>query len=214
MRTFIAMDVKDEGSIVNMLAVQREFLSLGFNAKPVSKEQLHFTLLFLGEVDPIILERVKERLSTIAFEPVKVAYKGIGVFPSIKHPRIIWVGVDPDAASRLTDIAREVEDRLKPLGFKSDKQFTPHITLLRVKEGGGSSSSSNNKNSMMIRARSRTTGTSARSMGDTLATTIRRYNDTCFGSDILDEIKLKKSELRQEGPVYTDIFSIKALNDG
>ncbi|MEM0367546.1 MAG: hypothetical protein QW383_03475, partial [Candidatus Nitrosocaldus sp.] len=61
---------------------------------------------------------------------------------------------------------------------------------------------------------SRTTGTSARSMGDTLATTIRRYNDTCFGSDILDEIKLKKSELRQEGPVYTDIFSIKALHDG
>jgi 2'-5' RNA ligase len=51
MRVFIAMDVKDEGSIANMLKVQREFMSLGLNAKPVSKEQLHFTLLFLGEID-------------------------------------------------------------------------------------------------------------------------------------------------------------------
>ncbi len=198
MRTFIAMDVKDEDSIGSMLTVQREFLSLGLDARPVSKEQLHFTLLFLGEIDSIMLERVKERLSSMVFEPVSVAYKGIGVFPSIKHPRIIWVGVDPNAASRLTGIAREVEDRLKPLGFKSDKQFTPHITLLRVKEGS----------SMLMRARRSITG---ESIGEIISTTIRRYGDRYFGHDILDEIKVKKSDLRQEGPVYTDMFSIKGI---
>ncbi|MFN4337172.1 MAG: RNA 2',3'-cyclic phosphodiesterase [Candidatus Nitrosocaldus sp.] len=198
MRTFIAMDVKDEGSIGNMLMVQREFLSLGLDAKPVSKEQLHFTLLFLGEIDSIMLERIKERLSSIVFEPVNVAYKGIGVFPNIKHPRIIWVGVDPNAASKLVEIAREVEDRLKPLGFKSDKQFTPHITLLRVKEG-----------SITGTRRSGTTGEST--MGEIIATTIRRYGDRYFGHDILDEIKVKRSDLRQEGPVYTDMFSVKGI---
>lgn len=199
MRVFIAMDVKDEGSIGNMLAVQREFLSLGLDVKPVSKEQLHFTLLFLGEIDPSILERVKERLSSIRFEPVSVVYKGMGVFPSVKHPRVIWVGVDPNSASRLGEIARDVEDRLRPLGFRSDKQFTPHITLLRVKEG-------------IIRSRAKATGASM-GVSDTLATTISRHNDAYFGHDTLDEIKVKRSDLRQEGPIYTDIFSIKALHN-
>ncbi|SPC34913.1 RNA 2',3'-cyclic phosphodiesterase [Candidatus Nitrosocaldus islandicus] len=195
MRVFIAMDVKDEGSIANMLKVQREFMSLGLNAKPVSKEQLHFTLLFLGEIDSIMLERVKERLSNMIFEPVNVVYRGVGAFPSMKHPRIIWVGVDPNTTSKLTDIARGVEDRLKPLGFKSDKQFTPHITLLRVKEG--------NSNRTRSR-RSEDVG------GDALATAIGKHSSTYFGSDTLDEIKVKKSDLMREGPVYTDMFSIKA----
>ncbi|MEM3093104.1 MAG: RNA 2',3'-cyclic phosphodiesterase [Candidatus Nitrosocaldus sp.] len=194
MRVFIAMDVKDEGSIANMLKVQREFMSLGLNVKPVSKEQLHFTLLFLGEIDSSMLERVKERLSDMIFEPVNVVYRGVGAFPSIKHPRIIWVGVDPNTRSKLTDIAKEVEDRLKPLGFKSDKQFTPHITILRVKEGNNN------------RARSRASVGSS----DALATTIDKHSTTYFGSDTLDEIKVKKSDLMREGPVYTDMFSINA----
>jgi 2'-5' RNA ligase len=129
------------------------------------------------------------------FEPVNVVYRGVGAFPSMKHPRIIWVGVDPNTTSKLTDIARGVEDRLKPLGFKSDKQFTPHITLLRVKEG--------NSNRTRSR-RSEDVG------GDALATAIGKHSSTYFGSDTLDEIKVKKSDLMREGPVYTDMFSIKA----
>lgn len=194
MRVFIAMDVKDEGSIANMLKVQREFTNLVLNAKPVSKEQLHFTLLFLGEIDSSMLERVKERLSKMIFEPVNVVYRGVGAFPSMRHPRIIWVGVDPNTTSKLIDIARGVEDRLEPLGFKSDKQFTPHITLLRVKEGNSSRRS----------RRSEDLG------GDALATAICKHSSTYFGSDTLDEIKVKKSDLMREGPIYTDMFSIKA----
>ncbi|MCS7142030.1 MAG: RNA 2',3'-cyclic phosphodiesterase [Candidatus Nitrosocaldus sp.] len=196
MRVFVAMDVRDEGSIGRMLEVQREFISLGLDAKPVSRGQLHFTLLFLGEIDPSMLEGIKDRLSSMAFEPVNVAYRGVGVFPNMKHPRVIWVGVDQDSASRLVEVARGVEDRLKPMGFRSDKQFTPHITLLRVRDGGMGGGG----------------GRSRRSVLDALTATINRHSNSYFGSDVLDEIKVKRSELRSEGPVYTDIFSVKACH--
>ncbi len=179
MRTFVAVEVASQEAIRNMVEFQRLLLGAGLGAKPVAATHLHFTLIFLDEVSEAMLESVKAKLADMRFEPIEVTYRGVGAFPNSKRPRIIWVGVDDVSAQKLVSLAKEVESRLNSLGFRSDKPFTPHITLFRVKNG--------------LRD------------GKDLA----EHKDRIFGRDLLREVKVKKSELTPTGPVYSDLFVIR-----
>jgi 2'-5' RNA ligase len=132
MRTFVAVEVSNKETVQNMIEFQKTLIQTGLKAKPVSSNQLHFTLMFLGEINEAMLQSIKEKLADIRFEPIDVTYTGIGVFPSNKFVRVIWIGVDSDSGSKLINLAKQVETRLNTLGFRSDKPFTPHITLFRV----------------------------------------------------------------------------------
>jgi 2'-5' RNA ligase len=37
---------------------------------------------------------------------------------------------------------------------------------------------------------------------------LRKYNDISFGSDLIDRIHIKKSQLTQSGPIYSVIFTV------
>jgi len=163
-----------------MLEFQKMLLSAGLKAKPVGADQLHFTLMFLGEISEPMLDSIKSKLVDTNFDPVQVTYQDVGAFPSFKSPRVIWIGVDDIAALRLKRLAREIEVRLSTLGFRSDKEFAPHITLFRVKDR-------------------------MKNAGDFM-----EYKDRIFGSDLLSEVKVKKSDLTPSCPVYTDLFVIKS----
>jgi 2'-5' RNA ligase len=125
-----------------------------------------------------MLESIKSKLSDIKFEPMQVTYTGIGVFPNSKFVRVIWIGVDDDSASKLINLAKEVESRLNTLGFKSDKPFKPHITLFRVKD--------------KIRN----------------FDAVTNFKDRKFGTDTLSIVKVKKSDLTPSGPIYSDLFAV------
>lgn len=178
MRTFVAVEVENRESIQNMLAFQKTLLEAGLRAKPVGVNQLHFTLMFLGEVNDVMLASVKEKLADLKFDPIDVTYTGVGVFPNPKFARVVWIGVDNSSAPKLINLAKEVESRLSTLGFRSDKPFTPHITLFRVKE--------------KIRDFS----------------IIADVKDKTFGKDRVSVVKLKKSELTSAGPIYSDLFTV------
>lgn len=179
MRTFVAVEVASKDAINNMLEFQKTLLSAGLKAKPISSNQLHFTVMFLGEINGVMLDSIKSKLSDMKFDPLQVTYTGVGAFPSIKSPRIIWVGVDDASAPKLIQLAKDVETRLNSIGFKSDKPFTPHITLFRVKD-------------RIYDARN-----------------IMEHKERTFGNDLLNEVKVKKSDLTPSGPVYSDLFVIK-----
>ncbi len=132
MRLFIAIDVNDEHIKERIIKKQRDILN-NFNIKPIRPDQLHFTLMFLGEVSNVMLESIKSKLSEIRFEPMNVRYKYVGAFPTPKRARVIWIGVDEDSAKRLGRLAKSIESKLSSLGFKSDKEFGAHITILRAK---------------------------------------------------------------------------------
>ncbi len=132
MRLFVAIDINDPSIKERIIKKQSEILN-SFNIKPIKAEQLHFTLMFLGEVSNTMLESIKSKLSEIRFKPINVRYKYIGAFPDEKDARIIWIGVDDESAKRLKGLAVIVEEKLGTLGFKSDKPFVPHITILRAK---------------------------------------------------------------------------------
>ncbi len=126
MRTFIAIDppkdVKDE-----LLRVQKTLPDVRL------VKNFHLTLKFLGEITPEKAERVKNILTTIEFKPIKVSLSNIGVFPNMKKPRVIWVGLKPE--NELIELQKNIDEALKD-EFKKD-MFSPHLTLARVKFNKG-----------------------------------------------------------------------------
>jgi len=178
MRVFVAVEISNKEVISLISKFQSEF---NIKAKPVEPQNLHFTLQFLGEISEEILNKIRHVLKTVQFSSFKVNFKGIGAFPKIKFPRVIWIGTDDLGGDALIDLANKVEMVLSPLGFTSDKPFKSHITVFRIK----------NK------------------IGD-ISKEMEKFGTYEFGSQTITNFKLKQSVLTPQGPVYSDIEEIKA----
>lgn len=92
-------------------------------------ENLHLTLKFLGEVDPAQIARVKAALELASkkVNPFALTLGGLGVFPNLREPRILWMGVkSPD----LIRLQASIDEELAKVGFpREQRTFRPHITL-------------------------------------------------------------------------------------
>ena len=186
MRAFIAVDVSSDA----IVKLQKEIISTaGWNlkdVKPVESHNFHFTLIFLGEIrDGDDIDKIKEVMQKeLSFEPFTITYSGIGAFPNPGYARVIWVGVDSEGAQKLTSLANHVVSTMSQLGFKADKPFSAHMTLLRAK---GSPLIASNISS--------------------------QYHGRTFGSDRIDKVHLKKSELTPLGPIYSNVYTVEAKNE-
>lgn len=178
MRAFVAVEISNEEVINSITKFQSK---INIEAKPVKPQNLHFTLQFLGEISDDVSQKIKQALKTIEFSTFKINFKGLGAFPKIKFPRVVWIGTDEVGGNALVDLAKNVENVLTPLGFISDKPFKSHITVFRIK----------NK------------------IGD-ISKELEKYEKYDFGSQEISKIKLKQSVLTPQGPVYSDLEEIKA----
>ncbi len=100
----------------------------------VAPGNLHFTLHFLGEVEPAtaraVVERMAAPLDVAAFD---LSLSGLGTFPPSGPPRVIWLGV-AEGARELAAVHAEVGLRLDGLGLpRENRPFGAHLTLGRVK---------------------------------------------------------------------------------
>ena len=115
--------------------MQRELRSYAADVGWVAIPSIHLTLKFLGEVDPEIIPKLAESLqaaceSEFSFE---LRLRGLGCFPNLNNPRVIWCGIDGDLGP-LAQMNRTVENACSKFGFSpEDKAFKPHLTLGRVK---------------------------------------------------------------------------------
>jgi 2'-5' RNA ligase len=178
MRTFVAVEISNESTLNAIAKLQSD---LKIKAKPVSKENMHFTLLFLGEIPEDMAQKVMESLSTVSFNPIEMKLIDVGAFPDPKFPRVVWIGVDKDAAKGLVDLAVQVEEKLCPLGFKSDKPFKPHLTIFRIKNSS-----------------------------DDISQELNKFRLVEIGHETISELKFKKSILTPTGPIYSDLQVVKA----
>ena len=177
MRTFIAVEIHDDKVLNAIAKIQSDFK---IKATPVGKQNMHFTLLFLGEVTEEAVENVKKELSLISFKPIEVKFTHLGAFPNSRFPRVIWIGVDEEGAKQLIELASQVEKKLEPLGFRSDKPFKPHLTLFRI------------KNKVEI------------------SQTLEKFKEIDFGKEVITELKFKQSILTPNGPIYSDLQVVLA----
>lgn len=178
MRTFVAAEIQND-EVLNSIAKLQSDLKI--KARPVSKENMHFTLLFLGEIAEEIAPKIMEALESITFSPIQVSFGGVGAFPDPRFPRVIWIGVDETASQNLIKLATQVEEKLGPLGFKSDKPFKPHLTIFRIKN-----------------------------RIDDISKELDKLKTIQLGHDTISELKFKKSILTPSGPIYSDLQVVKA----
>jgi len=101
----------------------------------VRPEGIHITLKFFGEVAPEEVNRIGAAVAeeTRRFSPLEIIVRGLGVFPSPKRPRVIWLGTAGEV-DRLATLQGRLEEALQLLGFPAeDRAFRAHLTLGRVK---------------------------------------------------------------------------------
>jgi RNA 2',3'-cyclic 3'-phosphodiesterase len=134
-RAFIALELPP--SVISLLRRMQENLkSKGLRAKWVRPENIHLTLKFLGNINPGDIDKICGAMMDAAsdFMAVHLVARGVGIFPSIKRPRVIWVGLGGQL-QLLVNLQRALEDNLAALGFKKEtRPFKGHLTLGRFKK--------------------------------------------------------------------------------
>lgn len=178
MRSFVAVEISNQQVLDSIKKLQS---SLKIPAKPVEVQNMHFTLMFLGEISEEMAQKVQAQLKTIEFAPFDISFEDVGAFPRPKSPRVVWVGLDKEGGSKLSSLAKEVEEKLAPLGFHSDKAFKPHATIFRIKN-----------------------------RVDDITDELAKYSGAKFGIQRISELKFKKSVLTPSGPIYSDLEVIPA----
>ncbi len=111
----------------------------GFRVAWVPAANLHLTLKFLGSVGEELVEGVADACRQVAarHQPIEAKAVGLGAFPSLPKPHILWVGVEGPPA--LAALQRDVEAAMVELGFdREERAYHPHVTVGRVKEARGS----------------------------------------------------------------------------
>ena len=136
-RTFIAIDLP---APVHR-ALEKLTLDLRKSDAPVGwvrPESIHLTLKFLGNIPEELAGGIEPALAEAAraTAPFRLQPAGCGAFPSIKQPRVIWVGLQGDSEP-LAQLQRRVESAMIPFGFQpEDRPFRAHLTLGRIRGRG------------------------------------------------------------------------------
>ena len=134
LRTFLSVPVPREvSSKKNMLYSTLETVDGDINW--VKNAQIHLTLKFLGHTPESSINNVIDHVEKITpnIKPFDLEIDKTGCFPVPTRPRTLWLGVKGILDPLLT-MVESIETVLESLGFpRSDRDFSPHITLARIK---------------------------------------------------------------------------------
>jgi 2'-5' RNA ligase len=112
----------------------------GYRVAWVPAANLHLTLRFIGSVGEELVEGVTGACRRVAARHplIEARAVGVGAFPSVAKPGVLWAGVD--ASAPLSALQRDVEAAMVELGFdKEERAYHPHVTVGRIKESRGGS---------------------------------------------------------------------------
>jgi RNA 2',3'-cyclic 3'-phosphodiesterase len=133
-RTFIALPMQAQAQQA-VADIQARLKETHTDVKWESQDKFHITLVFLGNVEQSKLELLSTALAkSVQQVPCfTITYESIGAFPTLHHPRVVWIGIRPNQT--VLDLQADAEHICAGFGFpKEDRTFHPHITLGRVKE--------------------------------------------------------------------------------
>lgn len=181
-RAFIAIELP---SIIakSLEEIQNNLKDTANKITWVKPDNIHLTMKFLGNIETDKAHAIEKILKNIVSQISigKLSVKGVGAFPTINNPRVIWVGVEDD--KNLLNIYTQLEEGVASLGFKKEERpFKPHLTLGRIKFL---------KDKKGLKER------------------LEKLADIKFASFIVDSLILFKSELTPEGSLYTKLKEVK-----
>lgn len=178
-RCFVAIEIPE--TIQTLLtSAQEELRKFVRGVSWVKRENIHLTLRFLGDVTPNQISVIKYSIEQVTDtrSPFSMELGGIGAFPNLSRPRIIWAGVKI-GADEVGAIAREIDLRLSRRGYERDgKPFRPHLTLARLK---------------------------SRTNLKPLIDVFQQYDTISGARMMVKQVRIVQSQLRRGGAVYTPL---------
>jgi len=134
-RTFIAVELA--GGVIRRATELVDKLRVApVPVNWVRPEQMHLTLKFLGDVPDTQTPAICRVVAQVArqFEPFEIVFRGVGAFPSLEHPKVLWIGVQ-EGGQELKLLQAALDEALKnQLGYPREvRPFQPHLTVGRVK---------------------------------------------------------------------------------
>jgi len=181
-RAFVAIELPEKIKR-DIRKLQLAFASNGLDIRWVKAVNMHLTIKFLGDIEPPDVEAVGRVLSkTAASCPIfNLVPRGVGVFPNIRRPGIIWTGI-AGQTDALGAVHKSVNGGLNDIGFEADKRpYRGHLTLGRIK-------------TRMNQSR--------------LVTALRTHQGFVSETFPVERLVMFKSELHPAGPVYTKLYEI------
>lgn len=179
-RTFVAVKFPLPPALRPVL---RSLATMNRPVVPVSSDEMHVTLKFLGDTPNDLREAIQQRIAQAVADqpPFDLHAEGIGAFPNADRPSVLWAGLKPTAP--LVALAQRLENALEPLGFaRESRPFHPHLTLARIK------------------------GRPPRELFDLM----RDHATTNFGTVKIDAVEFFQSDLsRRDGSRYSVLASCK-----
>jgi len=183
LRSFLAIEIP-KVILENIEKLQKDLKSSHADIKWVDPEKIHLTVKFFGNIEESKIEPIIKSVESVTktFSPFKLSVKGIGGFPNLKSPRVIWIGViDEDGV--LAKFQAQLETHFEKIGFEAEQRdFRPHLTLGRMK---------------------------SLKRKDELINRIERFKDNDFGVFKVERVILFKSDLTKEGPIYTALKEVR-----
>ena len=185
LRAFIAVAIPDEVRTA-LVAQQAQLRKLGTRIGWVAPDNIHITLLFLGDIFGAQVRPLSAALDTVAaqYAPFELAVAGLGWFGPPHSPRVVWAGVS-DPAQKLVALQKQIEEQARALGLRTESRpFHPHLTLGRARPGGH----------VTLPA---------------LTRALKQAKNTIYGRCVVDNVRLLQSRLEVTGARYNLLHEAK-----
>ena len=184
LRAFIAVELPLEIRQTVCAATSTLRNEIGALVRWIPIENMHLTLKFLGDVSPSNMELLSQmlRAEMDLFNCFDLRLNGLGSFPNLKRPRVLYIGIQAPAA--LEALKRGIESASSRLGYGSEERgFSPHLTIGRVKQN--------------------VVATEQQAIRHALENT----KIDSLGTARVNSVELFKSDLKPTGSVYTRLYS-------
>jgi 2'-5' RNA ligase len=182
-RSFLAIELP-EPILRKIEEVEADLKAAHADVRWVNPEKIHLTLKFFGNIEGSRIDSIFKSIEepVRGTQPFSLKVQGVGAFPSMKSPRVIWMGL-VNGSQILTSLQKEIEAQLEKIGFQpEDRPFRPHLTLGRVKSSLGKSD---------------------------LVGRMEKHKEGEFGDFEVERVILFKSDLKPSGPIYTTLRELR-----
>ena len=187
-RTFIGVAVnKSIRNSAIRCAARLESSKAGYNW--LAEDNIHVTLHFAVDIDEMEIPAFCREIKSLAakHDPFQLSIRGLGAFPEVARPRVIWLGVE-EGADHLRALHLKFAEVLREFGVNKEKnEYCPHLTLGRVRRDGR--------------------------WNQALFDTMKRMEHHEAGECFIDEVQIYSSHLDRMGPTYSVMSTVELLGD-